>query len=121
MDWEQRHTAMMSRFATVHTYAELQTAIGIPTYLDLQDVSRWELKLTEAGSSRETVRVTLGRLSMAQKRTNCAEEKRPISTACRKMSGRALTVTIHSESTASMANLSNCTNTRQRYIIRQIF
>ena len=61
--------------------------------------------LTVAGSSRETARVTLGRLSMAQKRTSCAEEKRPISTACRRISGRLLTVRIHSDSTASMATL----------------
>ena len=79
-------------------------------------MGRGDGELTEAGSSRETVRVTLGRLSMAQKRTSCAEENRPISTACRKMSGRALTVTIHSESTASMANLPNGESTRQHNI-----
>jgi len=61
------------------------------------------LRLTELGRLRWTVRVRVGRLSMAQKRTSCCEEKSPICTACRRMSGSDSKVRYHSDSTASMA------------------
>ena len=60
---------------------------------------------TEVGKVRATVRATLGRLSMRQKRTSCWLEKRPIWTAWRRMTGRSAIVRNHSESTASMAAL----------------
>ena len=43
-----------------------------------------------------TKRVTLGRTSMDRKRTRAAEEKRPISAAWRRMSGRSAIVLYHS-------------------------
>ena len=62
-----------------------------------------EQRLTPAGNLRATQRVTVGRLSIAQKRTSWALLRRPICTAVCRMSGSVAMVCPHSARTTSMA------------------
>ena len=60
-------------------------------------------QLTAGGRERVTKRVTLGRTSMARKRTSAALLNSPIWAAWRRMRGMSAMVLYHSCSTAAMA------------------